>query len=165
MVQETRVYLGTTKDGFKVYDRADSHIHAEGGLSKEYIRRALKGIYANNSSFKKKEFRFNNPIGLNHCVPVSATDKIVMVYRKGREGQTPMVKGRKPLPCNILTVIIRKKKEEKDYTLLTAFIGGGSTREPWDRGIRSEEERKECEEFWKTHALIYDPKLIDWERM
>ena len=37
-------YLGTTKDGFKVYDRADSHIHTEGGLTIEKLRGALKGM-------------------------------------------------------------------------------------------------------------------------
>lgn len=89
-----------------------------------------------------------------------------MVYRKGREDPTPMVKEREPLPCNVLTVIIRKEKELKNhYTLITAFVGRGSTREPWDKGIRSDEERRECVEFWSTHALLYNPDLIDWERM
>lgn len=166
MVQATDNYLGTTKDGYNVYDRADSHFHLENGITKDFFKKALQRMYANGASFKKKEIYFTKPIGFSNCVEITAEDQSVMVYRKGREGQTPMVKGRKPEPCNILTVIIRKEKEYKNhYTLITCFIGGGSTREPWDKGIRSDEERRECEEYWHTHALIYDPDLIDWDRM
>ena len=160
MRQETRDYLGTTKDGYEVYDRADSHIHTEGGIYRKLLEKALGLMYAHNVQFKKKEIKFPSAIGFNKCVSVTAEDDIVMVHRKGRAGQTPMVKGREAVPCNILTVVILKSGE-KCYTLLSAYIGQDAPREPWDKSIRSEEERKKSEEFWKKHALIYDPKLID----
>lgn len=166
MVQTTDNYLGTTRDGYNVYDRLDSHFHSEGGITKELLQNALKRMYANGSKFKVKEIHFSNPIGCTTCVPITSEDEIVMVYRKGREGKTPMVKQREPLPCNILTVIIRKENDRiNHYTLMTCFVGGGSKREPWDKAIRTEEERKESEEFWASHALLYNPELIDWDRM
>lgn len=159
-------YLGRTIDGYKVYDREDSHLHFEEGINKKLVEEALKRMYANGSKFKVKEVHFSKPIGYNYCVPITSEDDVVMVYRKGREGKTPMVKGRKPLPCNILTVIIRKERDKNNhYTLVTCFIGGGSKREPWDKGIRTDEERKESEEYWSSHALLYNPELIDWDRM
>ena len=166
MVQTTDNYIGTTRDGYKVYDRNGSHIHFEGGITKKLLGIALQRMYANASPFKKKEIYFKNPIGYSNCVSTTPEDEIVMVYRKGREGQTPMVKGRKPSPCNILTVIIRKDKDfENHYTLITCFVGGSAKREPWDKAIRSEKEREECEEYWRTHALVYNPDLIDSDRM
>lgn len=168
MVQTTNHYLGTTADGYNVYDRADSHFHSENGITKDLLQKALQQMYANGVSFKKEEIHFAKSIGLTSCVSTTAKDHIVMVYRKGRQGKTPMVKGRKPEPCNILTVIIRKEREEKyknHYTLITCFVGGDAKREPWDKGICSDEERRECEEYWNTHALIYNPDLIDWNRM
>ena len=166
MVETTNIYLGTTRDGYNVYDRADSHIYPEGGLSGKLISKALSLMYANGVPFKKKEVHFRETIGFSHCVKTSPEDEIVMVYRKGHRGKTPMVKGREPEPCNTLTVVIRRDKDyENHYTLITAFIGKGATREPWDTCIRTAADRKQCEEYWSTHAMLYDPKLVDWDRM
>ena len=166
MVDKTNSYLGTTRDGYNVYDRTDSHFHPEEGITKELLKNGISRMYADNLPFKKKEIKFPRPIGYNTCVKITPEDDVIMVYRKGREGKTPMVKGRKPELSNILTIIIRRSREEaKNYILLTAYVGGGSTREPWDRTIRSEDERKQCEEYWSNHALIYNPNLIDESRM
>ena len=164
MVETTNIYLGITRDGYKVYDRADSHIHD--GITKALIKKALSKIYANGVPFKKKELNFYAPIGFNTCVEINSGDEVIMVYRKGRKGKTPMVKGREPEPCNTLTVVIRRDKNyENHYTLITSFIGEGTEREPWDKYIRTPQEQKRCEEYWATHALLYDPDQIDWERM
>ena len=88
-----------------------------------------------------------------------------MVYRKGRNGPTPMVKGRTPELSSSLTVIIRKEKSmENHYTLISCYAGESAPREPWDKSIRTLEERKMCIEYWSTHALIYNSNVIDWER-
>ena len=38
--------------------------------------------------------------------------------------------------------------------------------EPWDarRKNCSEEEIKKCDDFWNTHALVYDESSIDFEK-
>lgn len=164
-METSNVYLGTTRDGKKVYDRKDTHIHEEQGITKKLIRTALSRVYSNGRMFRKVEVRFNEPIGLTTCVEVTPKDEVVMVYRKGRAGLTPMVKGRSPESCNIFTIMISKNKDDDNYTLVTCFVGAGSMREPWDKGIKTEEERLQCEKYWSTHALVYNPDLIDWTRM
>ena len=155
-------YLGKTNDGYSVHDRPNSHIHTENGITTDLIKSALKRINTCGAPFIKCEISFAHTIGYTHCVETTPQDEIVMVYRKGRAGETPMVKNRLPEPSNILTVII--KKTGKHYTLITAFIGGGSLKEPWDKSIRTSEEYLRCTEYWNTHALIYNPDLVDLDR-
>ena len=163
----TRVFLGQTIDGAKVYDRKNSHFHSEGGLTPELLSSALGTIDAKNRNFIKEKVKFDGVVGGKTCVEVGPEDNVVMVYRKGRNGMTPMVKDREMEPCDTITVIMRKTRaprNQRDYELLTSYIGEGSPREPWDSGIGSEAEKKESEEFWMSHALIYDDDLIDWEK-
>lgn len=166
-VNTTWNYLGKTNNGLKVYDREDSHFHAECGLTIELLKEGLRKIqFPKWTNFQKFELNFHRPIGLTNCVEVTASDDVVMVYRKGREGMTPMVKNRTAEPCECLTIILRKDENMVNHsTLITSFIGAGSTPEPWDRRLSKDSKAKaEAEAFWATHALIYDESLIDWER-
>ena len=166
MASDKGTFIGYTRDHYPVYDRTNSHIPTESGLSREIIKEALGYMYANGARFKQKEIRFHRNIGYNQCVKINQGDEVIMVYRKGRAGKTPMVKNRTPEPCNVLTIIIKKDQHlQNSYILITCFIGKGGFREPWDKNIRSPEERKQCEEYWRTHALIYNPDQIDCERM
>ena len=165
MERITGQYLGTTRDGYNVYDRVDSHLHFEGGITKQLVRRALGFIYANGVVFKKKVVYFREIIGYNNCIAINENDEVVKVYRKGRSGKTPMVKNRKPEACKSMVVIIRKDRERENcYTLITCFVGEESVREPWDITLRTDEEKAASEHYWATHALVYNPELIDWER-
>lgn len=166
MIETTDNYLGTTKDGYEIYDRKDSHIQNKSGVTKELLSIAFKRMYANGANFKKKEIHFSGPIGFNQCLETTEADEIIMVYRKGRQGMTPMVKGRTPNLSNTLTVIIKRdEKIPNRYNLITCYIGESSLREPWDKSIRTQEELKASETYWKTHALVYDQNAIDWNRM
>lgn len=165
--KQAKVFLGRTKDGIEVYDRADSHFHYEGGLTPELLESALSVIDTKGKKFIKELIQFDHEVGGKTCVEVGPEDDVVMVYRKGRNGMTPMVKNREMEPCDTVTIIMKKQyaPRSKGYLeLLTSYIGEGSPREPWDPGMNSEAERKSSEEFWKTHALIYDDDLIDWEK-
>lgn len=168
MVISTNNYLGTTRDGYKVYDRLDSHLHKEGGLTKELLKRAISKIYLNGKIFKVKVIHFNKIIGMTNCVKVSEKDKenIIMVYRKGRQGLSCMVKNRICEPSSDLTIIVRKEKNmENHYTLISAFFGESSEPEPWDKSLQMNPEALERSKiFWSTHALVYNPDLIDFER-
>ena len=133
----------------------------------ELLKEGLRKIqFPKWGNFKKYELNFRRPIGLTTCVNVTNADEVVMVYRKGREGMTPMVKNRRPEPCAWLTIILRKDEAMENHaTLITSYIGAGSTPEPWDRRLRKDPKAKaKAEAFWATHALIYDESLIDWER-
>ena len=162
----TNIYLGKTNNGIRVYDRPDSHFHEEGGLTLDLLKEALRKIqFPDKCEFKKYELNFKRPIGHTTCVQTTEDDNVVMVYRKGRKGMTPMVKNRDPKPCDYMTVILRKDDISNHLTLITAFIGSGSTPEPWDKRLKNNPRAKQrAEAFWATHALIYDESLIDWER-
>ena len=60
--------------------------------------------------------------------------------------------------------VIRDEKDRELFRVCAAYYGQKATRLPDDNNIRTEEERKECEEFWNTHALVMSEKTIDWER-
>lgn len=163
----TWTFLGKTNDGYRVYDRGDSHFHPEGGLTLEILKEGLRKIrFSKGGDFQKHELCFKRNIGYTTCVETTNDDQIVFVYRKGREGQTPMVKNREPEESSDLTIILRKDENMVNHlTLITAFIGAGSTPEPWDRRLRKNPKAKrEAENFWNSHALIYNEELVDWER-
>ena len=165
--EHERLFFGRTKDGAEVYDRPDSHFHSEGGLTPELLGEALATIEANGRPFIKELVHFDHIIGGKTCVEVGPEDEIMMAYRKGRSGPTPLVKNREASPCDSVTVILRKDRSIRDrdvYETLTSYVGEGSPREPWDPNLTSEEDRKECEDYWKSHALLYDDNLIDWEK-
>lgn len=166
-VGTTMIYIGKTNDGLMVYDREDSHFHSEGGLTLDLLQQGLEMIrFSERSSFRKFELNFKRPIGLTTCVKVTEDDEVIMVYRKGRKGMTPMVKNRVPEPCEWLTIILRRDENMENHaTLISSFIGAGSTPEPWDKRLRRDPKAKaEAEAFWATHALIYDESLIDWDK-
>ena len=161
------VFLGYTKDEKRVYDRTDiiSHLHSEGGMTKELLAEALARIDTEDRKSFREIVNFERQVGETTCVEVGPEDDVVMVYRKGRLGQTPMVKNRQPEPCNSIVVVLsQNRKIEGAYELRTAFIGGNSPREAWDFTIADDAEYEEAKKFWNNHALLYDEDLIDQEK-
>ena len=156
----TNELLGITTDGCYVYDRHNSHLHYEGGLTKDLLAEAISRINSKDITKKNHKFviNFGHTIGYTTCVDIDNTDETVNVYRKGRKGWTRMVKNRQPKECSEITVIIRRF--DGILILITAYIGASSPKEPWDPSIRTNKERVECAKFWSKHALIYDETLI-----
>lgn len=150
-------FVGYCSNGARVFDRNDGHndVHP---VDESLLREALLKI-SPSEDFIKEAIPFERVIGKTTCVSVDETDTIVMAYRKGRLGPTPMVLNRKPSDCSTLVVIL-KKMGNSDYILRTTFIGGLSEREPWDPSIADSEEQQRAEDFWSTHALIYDESII-----
>ena len=166
--EDQRELLGTTGDGAKVYDRTDSHLHTEGGLTPDLLAAALHTIDTHGERFVRKQVDFDHVIGKSSSVELQPDDDVVMVFRKGRNGPTPMVKNREKRPCNSMMIVLvrddRLSRDRDAYVLLTAFIGDDAPREPWDPANKTEEEIRESEEYWRTHALVYDESLIDLEK-
>lgn len=150
-------FVGFCSNGARVFDRNDGHndVHP---VDETLLREALLKI-SPSEDFVKEVIPFERVIGKTTCVTVDKTDNIVMAYRKGRLGPTPMVLNREPSDCSTLVVIL-KKIGNSDYILRTTFIGGLSEREPWDPSIADSEEQQRAEDFWSTHALIYDESII-----
>ncbi len=165
--EQEPVLLGHTKDGAAVYDRIDSHFHSEGGMTPELLASALERIDTEDRGFLLEQVEFDHEIGTQTCVDIGPDDDVVMVYRKGRSGRTPMVKNREAAPCSSIVAILAKDRDYDDgcYVLVTGYTGALAPREPWDPGIEDEEERQRCDDFWSSHALLYNEDLIDQERM
>ncbi len=154
----TGKFVGFCANGAKVFDRNDGHndVHP---VDNALLKEALLKI-SPRENFVKEAISFGRVIGKSTCVTVDETDTIVMAYRKGRLGPTPMVINREPSDCSTLVVILKKIGNDK-YILITTFIGQMSEREPWDPAIVSgSEEQQKAEAFWSTHALIYDESII-----
>ena len=165
-----RVYLGKTKDGVRVFNRTDdeTHLHSEGGLTPELVESALLAIDSGGRDFIRESVKFDHVIGGQACVDVGPEDEIVMVIRGDRGLPTPMVKNREPKPTDSVTVVMKKEDAEDEggfYEIRTAYIGEPSPREPWDPSIKSREEQKRCQDFWDSHALLFDEndRTINWE--
>lgn len=168
VAEEQREFFGTTKDGAKVFSHADSHLHAEGGMTLDLLAAALNTIDTQGERFIRKQIDFEHAIGKSNCVELRPDDDVVMAFRKGRSGPTPMVKNREPQPCNSMMVVLLKDESLTEdgnaYALITAFIGEAAPREPWDPGNKNKAECQECEDYWNSHALVYDESLIDLEK-
>lgn len=154
---KTCKFVGYCSNGSRVFNRNDNHndVHP---VDETLLREALLKV-APCDDFIKEVVVFDRVIGKTTCVSVDKTDTIVMAYRKGRMGPTPMVLNRESSDCSTL-VLILKKIGNSDYIIITTYIGGLSEREPWDPSISSPEEQQRAEAFWSTHALIYDESII-----
>ena len=163
---EERPVIGQTKDGATVRDRVDSHFHSEGGLTAELLAEALSTIDTKGRPIIAEQVDFDQPVGRQTCVMVGPEDDIEMVFRKKRSGRTPMVHGREAQETNSIVVVISRDGEipDNNYKLVTSYVGEKSPREPWDPGLESDRAVAESEQFWNTHALLYDESLIDFER-
>ena len=162
--EETSV-LGTTKDGKNVLISPGSHFHDEDGITYELVSKALSVIEAGDKSRIVSQVVFDRPIGIDKCVETTPEDDVIMVFRKGRSGQTPMVRNRQPKETNKLQVIIKQDRRNPEYYYLaTTYAGENAPREPWDPTLKTAEEKRESEDFWNKHALIYNEDLIDWDR-
>jgi len=104
------------------------------------------------------QFDMGRIVGNTTCVETSEHDEIVYARRIGRHTVTRFVRNRHPVPCSDLTMVM--KKTDTGFLVLTAYIGKIALREPDDRGIKTEEERKPCIEFWNKHALIWGSQEV-----
>ena len=155
-----------TKNGIRVIIPQSTldHMEAHADVDFDILAEACKKIDY-HGGFYKDSINMGRVIGKTTCVEVGPDDDVQYFYRKKRKGTTPFVKGREPEDTTNIVVIFREGKYGNPM-LLTSWYGNLAPMEPWDarRKNCSEEEIKECEEFWSTHALIFDEACIDAER-
>ncbi len=163
MVKATSKLLGITRDGYYVYDREGSYFQKDGYVSPKLLKQSISKIFLNERNFRRITYRYPQVIGKTKCVSVTKDDTIVMVYRKGRDGQTPMVKFRNPEACQQITMLFLK--QGNNYTLITAFLGTEYEIEPWDKSISHDDGAlARSKKFWSNHAIIYNEDEIDFSR-
>lgn len=143
--------LGHLRSGELVFDRNNSHIHDD---VRRVLSAALAKVHGRGANFLKEQVRFPEVVGHTICVVTAENDRVLYAQRPGRTGLTRFVAGREPEPTDTLTVIL-KRSGRNTFTLITAFFGGASEPEPWDRHATAA-----SVEFWRTHALIWGTEPV-----
>ena len=139
--------LGETRGGRVVIDRPNSHSHMDPAL----VREALERIDGPHGPFAKIVVPMGRSVGHTTCVPTNESDEIVYAQRLNRAGHSRFVKGRSPIPCaNVVVVLKQTEQDANAYVLITAFVGNDAEPEPWDRNATP---AARC--YWNRHALIY----------
>lgn len=141
-------HIGTSSDGYPVFDRQNSHHH----LTDELLAAVIGRVSLAGEKFTEKCVDFGFVIGVTTCVATTPSDKIVYAQRENRAGQTRFVLNRRPEPCQTAVAIFNRLGGDKPgYLLITGFIGTPAAPEPWDRHATLA-----SEEFWSKHALIWE---------
>lgn len=159
------VYIGELPNGMEVYDKSPEESHwktAHKAVTPELLNEALSKIQTQDKLFIGA-IDMGRIIGKTYCVPTTNLDEVLMARRYGRAGETPTVFNKPPVDCSKLVVIL--KKEDDKYVLQTTYIGELAPLEPWDPVLLNEGNLgkiKEAEDFWRTHALVYDKSAIDY---
>ena len=144
--------IGFTEDGWAVFDRYNSHLHP--GVQ-EILPAALGKVKTKGRQFLVEEVVFDHVIGETICIPTGSGDQIVFAQRPKRYGLTRFVVGKKPISCQTIVVILKRREENDGYVLISAFIGSKPEPEPWDRNAT-----ERSINFWNTHALIWGTESI-----
>lgn len=166
---DERFDLIETKRGQKVYLGYNFIMTRKNSsyVSYAHVKEALSNFKGLIEDHYFGTINMNRPVGKCACVEITDEnrDKVQMLYRRGKSGKTPVIINGKMKQTQYITLgIQRDKKDKEKYHVFAAYYGPCSGNEPWDPRIKSEEQRKECEEFWSTHALCLAPTQIDWKR-
>ena len=90
-------------------------------------------------------------VGTTNLVKTEKDDEILYAKRIGRTSYSRFVKHKKPVKCSNIVIVLRKGST--GYNLWTSMCGS----------ILPKEAYIEDSNFNKTHALVYDEKLIQPE--
>lgn len=164
--------IGRTKNGIEVVITKDvmKHLDAHPDVDIGHIAEAVRKIDYPGGFFKDS-IDLERTIGKSTCVEVTLDDHEdrFFLYRKNRKGPTPFIFNREPRDTSHIVIILRELKPNEYHddvrcALVTAYYGDLAPMEPWDakRKNMPREYVDECEGFWITHALIFDPDVIDW---
>lgn len=137
--------LGVLASGEMVFDRLTSHMHIGGPL----LREALRQIRSGERDFLVEGVDLGRVIGHTTCVETGPEDEVVYALREKRRGLTRFVKNRASVPARHLTVVLKRREEDQQYVLITAFVGQPAEPEPWDAKATDA-----SRQFWATHALV-----------
>jgi hypothetical protein len=156
-VDEKLEYLATTKNGVDVY--ADSytleHMGAHTGVNMEHVKESIRAV-SMEGTFLRQSVDLGRPVGYDSCVEVTNKDLVGHFFRNGRDGKTPIVFGRQPEPTTEGILGLCIDRPDGKATAWGYFYGKDAPKEPWDPRMR-DEERQDAEQFWSTHALVYNP--------
>lgn len=151
--------VGVLHGGIRVVDRPHTHLSDDPAF-REIVARALLKITLDLNALPDHvvcEVVFEEVVGMARFVATQPGDEIVYARRYHRRGPSRFVKYREPLPTNIMTIVLLRKKDAPvpTYLLITAHTGPKAAYEPWDQHATATDR-----DFWRNHALVYSPDDI-----
>lgn len=162
---DTKKFIATTRTGKAVYMCSDTYEHMMGhpDVRIEDIKEAVeKSNYV--GPFNMASIDLGRTVGKDGCIRVPEGMTPHMLYRKGRDGKTPVFFEDEAEAADTTLVIVGICTDDDGLdTVFTTFYGQLAPKESWDPRLK-EEERKESEEFWKNHALVISKDSIDLDR-
>ena len=163
-----KVFLATTASGVDVYIEKETydHMQAHPDVDLEVVKEAINKIddLTADTPFRMASTDMDRYIGEDNCIQIQPSFHVQDLYRKNRDGKTPVVVDvweDKTQHTTLVTTGICL--DEGKHTMFTAFYGQLAPKEPWDSSL-SPDAKAESEAFWSTHALAVAPDAIDWER-
>lgn len=103
-------------------------------------------------------------VGYTDLCQITDKDTIVYAKRKNRDIYSKFtLNGERKLTNKCAFVLKQDCKNINQYYIITMFPGEYLIKEPQDKNIKSEEEKRKVLEFWKQHALVFDSEKIDEE--
>lgn len=156
--------LGYLASGEPVYDRLKPHFNSIPDNVMELIKNNLSTVYSRERGIIAKEFCFDHDIGETLCVETSNSDEVYFARRLCRNEWYRFVKNRKPEPSNLLTIILCKLRDKKEYILIHRYIGDkGETNPSLDSKFFHNDMDIfiKAVDYWNSHAFIEGSKQID----
>lgn len=100
------------------------------------------------------EYDMGGVVGQTSCVETTETDEIVYAKRLQRDSYSRFVKNRALEDTPFVSVVLHQK--DYGYRVWSAWCGRLVPTAP-----DSEGRMKTSKGFWASHALVYDPKIIE----
>lgn len=105
--------------------------------------------------------RFIGRAGIVRTIPLKLEDSALFALRTNRRLPSRVAPiGEIGEQTKKMVVLARTGDSEKQYELITAWVGTLAKKEPCDRSITSLEDFQASLEFWSTYALVYDPVVM-----
>lgn len=115
-----------------------------------------------DGDFLEVVVQFPFKVGYTSLCKISDKDEIVYAKRKGRDIYSKFtLNGKKRLIDKCVVVAKRSHTVPNEYYLITLFPGEHAVKELGDKNIKTEDERKNVQEFWAEHALVFEAKNVD----
>ena len=144
---------------------AQEHLRAHpevGELLAEAIGRLSLPI---GGAFCAAEVEMGRVVGRSGCVPTTPISRgypATFALRMGRDKPSRVAVGVEgPETTKVVILAFASKEDQRQYLLVTSFVGELAPKEPWDRSlILGSREHHESIDFWCQNALVYSPGVM-----
>lgn len=130
----------------------------------EFLEEAVsKANIPEGTALFNEAISLGRKIGISICVEtekISPNEETDFSLRLEREFPSRISLESKGDPCDSVTLKIKFDQQSGKYFLETAFIGLPTPSNPY-YADRASNEYKESLDFWCSHALAYDPEIME----